>query len=111
MSGKHPVFVMLILLVGVNNGISQNDPNQKEWVQLFNGKDLQGWDVKISGHALNHNYGNTFRVEDGVLKAAYDRYTQFGNKFGHLFYKEKFSHYVVGVEYRFVGNQTAGAPD
>ena len=81
-----------------------------DWIQLFNGKNLDGWDVKITGHDLNDNFANTFRVEDGLLKVRYDGYESFTNQFGHLFYREPFSHYVVAVEYRFVGEQVRGGP-
>ena len=43
-----------------------------EWRSLFNGKDLEGWKVKIRGYDLGENFGNTFRVEDGVLTVGYD---------------------------------------
>lgn len=92
-------------------GFSQNDPNRKEWIQLFDGKDLDGWVPKIAGYPLGENYGNTFRVDNGVLKVSYDQYQDFGNRFGHLFYrKRKFSHYIVAAEYRFVGEQVKGGP-
>jgi hypothetical protein len=52
---------------------------------LFNGKDLEGWKIKVTGHKLNDNYANTFRVEDGILKVAYDNYEKFDRKFGHIF--------------------------
>jgi len=81
-----------------------------EWISLFNGKDLEGWTIKISGHELNDNHLDTFRVEEGVLKMCYDQYEQFNGKFGHLFYKDSFSHYRMRVEYRFLGEQTPGAP-
>lgn len=81
-----------------------------EWIALFNGKNLDGWKVKIAGHELGDNFGNTFRVEDGVLKVAYDQYEQFGGKFGHIFYEKPFSHYILRVEYRFVGEQVPGGP-
>jgi hypothetical protein len=80
----------------------------EEWVSLFNGQDLEGWTPKIAGHALGDNWGNTFRVEEGVLKVAYDQYQDFGNAFGHLFYRERLSHYRLRVEYRFVGEQCPG---
>lgn len=82
----------------------------EEWIQLFNGKDLAGWTPKIKGYAAGENYGNTFRVEDGALKVSYDQYEKFDGKFGHLFYKNKFSHYRLRVEYRFVGQQCPGGP-
>ena len=87
-----------------------NDPNQEEWIQLFNGKDLSDWHVKIAGQELDDNYKNTFRVEDGVMKVAYDQYDNFDNKFGLIFYKDKFSYYRLAVEYRFTGDQVAGGP-
>ena len=56
------------------------------------------------------NFGETFRVEEGVLRVVYDAYETFDGKFGHLFYKDKFSHYILRVEYRFVGQQASGGP-
>lgn len=85
-------------------------PKDDGWVSLFNGKNLDGWTPKITGYELGDNHNDTFRVEDGVIKVRYDKYDTFGGKFGHLFYKEKFSHYRVRVEYRFVGNQCKDGP-
>jgi hypothetical protein len=91
---------------------AQKEPDKKEWVQLFNGKDLEGWDVKITGHELNDNFGDTFRVENGLLMTAYEKYGEkFDNRFGHIFYRTPFSHYIVAAEYRFVGEQAPGSPD
>lgn len=87
-----------------------NDPAREDWIQLFNGKDLTGWMPKITGYALNENYGNTFRVENGLLKVSYDQYTEFGERFGHLFYRDPFSYYRIRVEYRFIGPQAPKGP-
>ncbi|MFZ9004942.1 MAG: 3-keto-disaccharide hydrolase, partial [Robiginitalea sp.] len=81
------------------------------WIQLFNGRDLTGWQVKIRGYAVGDNFRNTFRVENGILKVAYDRYDTFGEEFGHLFYEKPFSHYRLRAEYRFVGEQVPDGPD
>jgi hypothetical protein len=80
------------------------------WVSLFNGKDLDGWTPKIRGYKFGDNYADTFRVENGAIKVSYDKYTQFDEKFGHLFYKTKFSHYILRLEYRFVDKQVKGGP-
>lgn len=90
--------------------VAQAQESQQDWIQLFNGKDLEGWTPKIRGYDLGDNFGNTFRVEDGLLKVAYDGYDTFAEKFGHLFYKEPFSHYRMRVEYRFVGDQASDGP-
>lgn len=91
-------------------GSDEDDQKLDGWVSLFNGKDLKDWNIKIAGHDLNDNYLNTFRVENGYLKVSYDEYEQFDDKFGHIFYKDKFSHYILRVEYRFVGEQVPEAP-
>jgi hypothetical protein len=84
----------------------------KDWIQLFNGKDLDGWVPKIKGYDLGDNFGDTFRVANGVLQASYDKYTRFDEKFGHLFYqKQKFSYYNLVAVYRFVGEQVPGGPE
>jgi hypothetical protein len=83
-----------------------------EWQQLFNGRDLTGWTPKIRGHDAGVNFADTFRVEDGVLKVAYDNYDgSFDERFGHLFYEKPFFNYVLRVEYRFVGDQAGGGPN
>ncbi|MBC8356101.1 MAG: DUF1080 domain-containing protein [Planctomycetes bacterium] len=82
----------------------------EEWLQLFNGKNLDGWKVKLTGYDLNDNFGNTFRVEDGVMKVRYDAYDKFGRTFGHIFYDQPFDNYVIRVEYRFVGDQANEGP-
>jgi hypothetical protein len=79
-----------------------------EWIQLFNGKDLTGWTPKIVGYPAGENFGNTFLVEDGVLKVSYNAYEKFEDRYGHLFYDESFSNYIIRVEYRFVGEQIEG---
>lgn len=85
-------------------------PSDGEWISLFNGKDLSGWKPKIRGAEFGENWGNTFRVEDGLLKVRYDGYDNFGERFGHLFYKNNYSHYILRLEYRFVGDQVEGGP-
>ncbi len=92
------------------NSAAADEPKKDEWVSLFNGKNLDGWTPKITGHEYGDNYGDTFRVEDGIIKVRYDKYKEFDGQFGHLFYKDKFSHYRLKVEYRFVGDQCKGGP-
>lgn len=83
---------------------------EKDWIQLFNGKDLSNWTMKITGHPLNDNYNNTFRVVNGNMVVNYDQYKAFDEQYGHIFYKKPYSAYLLVVEYRFVGQQVAGGP-
>ncbi len=113
------VFSLVVFLA--SHGLAQQEKpkadevkekGSEKWIQLFNGKDLEGWTPKIRYHELGDNFGNTFRVEDGLLQVRYDKdkYEKFDEKFGHLFYKQPYSHYRLRVEYRFVGDQCPGGP-
>ncbi len=108
---KNALLVVVTLLLSIAPVSARKDPDKKEWIQLFNGKDLNDWNIKIKGHELNENYNDTFRVENGVMKVSYDKYDRFNSDFGHIFYKDKFSYYRLAVEYRFLGNQVPGGPE
>ncbi len=81
-----------------------------QWVNLFNGKDLTGWKPKIAGYPLGENFGNTFRVDSGILSTRYDQYGNFNDRFGAIYYMKKFKNFRLAVDYRFTGELTAGAP-
>jgi hypothetical protein len=107
---KQASFVFLFFVHFVALAVAQEVGKAGGAQPLFNGKNLDGWTPKFTGYEAGVNYNDTFRVENGLLRVSYDKYKDFGGKFGHLFYKDKFSHYVLRVEYRFVGAQAKGAP-
>lgn len=87
---------------------NQTDTELENWIKLFNGKDLAGWDIKITGRDINDNLKNTFYIEDSILRISYDNYENFETYFGHLYYKQPFSYYKLKFDYRFLGEQTKG---
>lgn len=109
------IAALLILVACAVFGVSARDAGQtpaampkadaKDWLQLFNGKDLTGWTPKFAHHELGENFHDTFRVENGMLEVRYDKWPSFTDEFGHLFYKDPFSYYLLAAEYRFVGQQ------
>jgi len=105
------LFVSVLLVFLLTNCQNKDKKGEENWIKLFNGKDLTGWIVKIGGHSLNENIHNTFRVKDGLLKVSYDGYEDFGESFGHIFYKNPFSNYILKLQYRFVGEQVKGGQD
>ena len=104
------VFASWLVMIPVAVVIAAEKPANEKWIQLFNGKDLTGWKVKITGHELNDNFGNTFRVKDGAMQVGYEKYQDFGGQFGHIFHEKSFSNYRLRVEYRFLGKQVPGGP-
>lgn len=102
-----------VLVTTACNQKPKNQPEEKSaenWIQLFNGKDLNDWDIKFKGYEMGVNFNNTFRVEDGLLRVRYDNWEKWDSQFGHIFYRGEFSHYRLRVEYRFVDEQVAGGP-
>lgn len=100
--------LLLNLLVVTLAAAQSKAPKSSDWVLLFNGKDLTGWDIKIAGYAMNDNYKNTFVAEDGIMRVKYDGYDRFDGRYGHIYYKQPFSHYRLRFEYRFLGEQLPG---
>ncbi len=105
--------ILLLIIISIvlscsttsQNQTEQPVQNEPEWQSLFNGENLDGWSVKIRGYELGDNFGKTFRVEDGMMKVAYDAYDAFDYRYGHIFYNQPFSSYKLRVEYRFFGDQ------
>jgi len=87
------------------------DNKDGQWQHIFNGKNLDGWTMKILGHELGINFADTFRVDDGILSVRYDGYgDSFNDRFGGLYYHKKLKNYRLKLEYRFVGETAPGAP-
>lgn len=111
---KQSIFALLISIFFLSacGGLKKNAglSEAKGWKQLFNGKDINDWFVKIYHHEVGENFGNTFRVEDSIIKIRYDQYGDFNDQFGHLYYKTPYSYYHLKFEYRFVGKLQKGAP-
>ncbi|MEP0713817.1 MAG: DUF1080 domain-containing protein, partial [Algoriphagus sp.] len=75
--------------------------SNSEWIEMFNGKNLDGWTPKIFHHESGENYQNTFKVSDGMIEVNYDDYEEFGDRYGHLFYEKPFSSFHMTWEYKF----------
>lgn len=103
--------VLTLVTASLVSCVSSNKSTEDgEWRSLFNGKNLDGWVAKFHHHEVGDNYADTFRVVDGVIQVNYDGYDDFGERFGHLFYKEPFSSYHLKFEYRFTDQWLESAP-
>lgn len=102
--------ILLLSVLGACKLIQPKSSTEKGFTSLFNGKDINNWIVKINHHDVGDNFGETFRVKDGVIQVRYDQYGEFGERFGHLYYEKPFSHYHLKLEYRFVDEWKKDAP-
>lgn len=110
---QYTTLLSLLIIIYIFGCKSDKKPETKtvekeDWIALFNGKDLTGWDIKITGLDVNNNYKETFVVEDSILRISYDNYETFESKYGHLYYNKPFSYYKLAFDYRFTGEQTPG---
>lgn len=104
---NYKVVLMAVFLLGALSALGQ----EGDWKELFNGKDLAGWTTKIHHYEVGDNHGDTFRVEDGIIKVRYDKYEgDYNERFGHLYYNTPYSYFHLSMEYRFVGEVHPGAP-
>jgi len=107
---KYPLLLLLALVSVSANSLGQDGNDTDGWINLLSGNDLSNWVVKFKGRTLGENYLDTFRLDNGILKVSYDNWSDFKGEFGHLFYDQLFSHYLLRMEYRFTGTQVANGP-
>lgn len=103
-------YIVVLGSLSFSMAVSAQPASDGNWISLFNGSDLNDWIPKFTGYELGVNYLDTFRVEDGVFKVSYDNWSDFNGEFGHIFYRQPFSHYRLRVEYRFVDDQVTNGP-
>ena len=107
---RNCIFCFVATTIAACHSAHTVQSGKEGWVSLFNGRDINDWMVKINHHEVGDNFGNTFRVEDGMIKVRYDQYGAYNDQFGHLYYKTPFSYYHLVVEYRFTGEWKKDAP-
>ena len=106
-----PVVILSIcFLFSCKTENTEIDPAKEEWISLFDGSGMSDWTPKFAGYELGLNYKDRFILKDSLLSVVYAPQDTFKADFGHLFYKDKFSHYRLKASYRFVGEQMPEGP-
>jgi len=84
----------LLLAVGmvVAAGEAEEAIEPKETIVLFNGKDFAGWAFCVGG---KNEAGDTFKVEDGLVKCA-------GRPAGYMRTEKDYKNYKFVMEWRFL---------
>jgi hypothetical protein len=102
--------LLLVFLFILSCSEEPKTADQEEWVAMFNGANYDDWTPKFAGYELGVNHNNRFVYQDSLLSVRYAKTDTFKGNFGHLFYKQKFSHYKLRATYRFVGEQMTNGP-
>jgi len=90
---------LCMLVIVLTGCVSVKEDRPRQPIQLFNGRDLSGWDIHTV-EAGSENPG-IFSVHDGLLKIAGGAgETAY---FGGLISRERYSDYKLVLEYKFTG--------
>ncbi|WP_273566913.1 3-keto-disaccharide hydrolase [Maribacter halichondriae] len=104
------MLLLILCTTSCKQPVKNTDKDTEEWISLFDGTDLSEWTPKFAGTELGINYKDRFVLKDSLLSVRYNQKDTFNADFGHLYYKQKFSHYKLKAKYRFVGSQQKGGP-
>jgi 3-keto-disaccharide hydrolase len=67
---------------------------QSKTVQLFNGKNFEGWYIFIPGQEKNKDPLGIFKIEDGVIHVS-------GEKFAYLSTEKEYENYKLTLEFKW----------
>ncbi len=104
------IIFCFIIFQACQTNHANNNPQEEVWIDIFDGNNMKDWTPKFAGFPIGENYKNRFVCKDQLLSVRYEAQDTFNGNFGHLFYKEKFSHYRIKADYRFVGDQMPNGP-
>ena len=103
-----PYFKFLLLILFTILGENVSAAEDSAWVKLFNGKDLNDWDIHFSTRPFNENYYNTFKVANGILTVDYSEWKS-NYVCGHAANKLRpYSYYWLRSEYQVLKDGIPG---
>lgn len=76
--------------------------DESKSVELFNGRNLDGWYTYLQKRGKNNDPKGVFIVTNGVIRVS-------GEEFGALVTEKEFSDYHLSLEYRFTGGPHFGS--
>ncbi|GJM30976.1 MAG: hypothetical protein DHS20C17_36110 [Cyclobacteriaceae bacterium] len=77
-----------------------DDKQHSESIDLFNGKNLDGWYTFLKGHGRNNDPNNVFTVENNMIRIS-------GEDWGCITTNKEFQNYKLVVEFKW-GDKTFG---
>ena len=84
--------IILLIVLTKNTKENKNKAEESNIVTLFNGKDLSDWTFFLRGDSIDP--ATVFTVNDGIISIK-------GDPFGYMRTKEKYSDYILHVEWRW----------
>ena len=93
---------MLCLLALLTlSAVAEKKENKEKWISLFNGENLEGWEVYIRNHEDNADPKKYFTVHNGNLHVHKDNPKDEKVEFGVIVTKKSYKNYKLRFEYKW----------
>jgi hypothetical protein len=83
------------------SGVAVEKASNGGWVQLFNGRNLDGWYTFLSKSGKNNDPGGSVRVENGMIHILGNPAARDRAEAGYLATNEEYANYRLRVEYKW----------
>jgi hypothetical protein len=93
-------FGLLVMMVGLG-ALQGGDLADKGFIKLFNGRNLDGFDIVLRDREMNSDPRQVFRVSDGVIHVS-------GEEWGYILTKQEYENYHLRAEFKW--GQATHAP-
>ena len=85
---------LALALTTVSSAAGADIPDHGAPIVLFNGHDLNNFDIFLKSHGLNNDPDQVFRVERGIIHIS-------GKEFGYIITKQEFANYYLRAEFKW----------
>ncbi len=86
--------LLAVFVVAGCTDLSRKGSGDSGEIQLFNGKNLDGWYTVLETKGINNDPEGIFKVEDGLIHIL-------GKEFGYLCTKKEYENYHLTVEFKW----------
>ena len=98
MSVKRYILVAGVLVALQAPLLAADASGPGDFIRLFNGKNLEGFNTYLKGSGLNNDPKKVFRVRDGVIDVS-------GEEYGYFITKNTYENYHLKAEFKW-GEET-----
>lgn len=94
-----------IILIGLGSlapfMVGALESGKNDWVRIFNGKDLSGWDTYLDGQGKNTDPNRIFQVNNGVIHVYKNNQHGQNAAFGYISTIKEYSNYHLRFQYKW----------
>ena len=89
-----------VVVASIYSAPAQSAPDTG-WTSLFNGKNLDGWEIQLRGQAKKADPNKLVQIENGALHFYKDAAADSQQPFGYIATRQAYSHYRLRLEFKW----------